>query len=152
MSQKQISTFLVSAIFLLLMSVSYTAQAQCRTFVRANCIPNLSPYIHDGSYQAVVIRAGEEAEVYKTIFEGQRYRLFVCVDEQLPGVEFVVTDIRRNVLFDNRRNGNVKVWDFRPTASQQIKVTIRIPRVHGSDGATEVISGCVGMLFGLLDN
>lgn len=91
---------------------------------------------------------GEEAEVYKTIFAGQQYRLLICVDNQLPGVEFVVSDIRRNILFDNRRNDNVRFWDFRPEASQQIKVTIRIPRIPGS---SEIIHGCVGMLFGLLD-
>jgi hypothetical protein len=145
MRQKHIP-ILVIAVFFALMTVA--SNAQCRTFVRSSCLPHLQPYIHDGGYHAVIMSPGEEAEVYKTIFAGQQYRLYICVDNQLPGVEFVVTDIRRNVLFDNRKNDNVRFWDFRPEASQQIKVTIRIPRIQGS---TEIIHGCVGMLFGLLD-
>ena len=146
MRQKHIPILVIAAIFTLM---TVTANAQCRTFVRSSCLPHLQPYIHDGGYQAVIMSPGEEAEVYKTIFAGQQYRLYICVDNQLPGVEFVVTDIRRNVLFDNRKNDNVRFWDFKPEASQQIKVTIRIPRPQ--TGSTEAIFGCVGMFFGLLD-
>jgi len=121
--------------------------AQCRTFVKNSCLPHLQPYIHDGGYQAVIMRSGEEAEVYKMVFAGQQYRLYICVDNQLPGVEFVVSDVRRNILFDNRKSDNVKFWDFKPEASQQIKVTIRIPKLQSG----ETISGCFGILFGLLD-
>ena len=148
MRQKHIPILTIAAFFALMICSPPEANAQCKTFVRNSCLPHLQPYIHDGGYQAVIMSPGEEAEVYKTIFAGQQYRLYICLDNQLPGVEFVVTDIRRNVLFDNRKNDNVRFWDFRPEASQQIKVTIRIPRIAGS---TEVIHGCVGMLFGLLD-
>ena len=92
---------------------------------------------------------GEEAEVYKTVFAGQQYRLYVCIDNTLPNVEFIVSDIRRNILFDNRKNNNVKVWNFRFDSSQQIKVTIRIPK--SNQGGSAEAFGCVGVLFGLLD-
>jgi len=130
---------------------SQDAAAQCKAFVRNSCVPQLRPYIHDGSYQAVMMSQGDEADIYKTIFAGQQYRLFVCADNSFPNVEFVVTDIRRNVLFDSQKSGNVKIWDFKSDVSQQIKITIRIPKSQGSSGA-ELIYGCVGMLFGLLDN
>jgi len=95
---------------------------------------------------------GEEAEVYKTIFAGQKYRLYVCADNSLPDVEIVVSDIRRNILFDNRKSNGVKYWDFKPNASQQVKVTIRVPKSQKkADGDEELIFGCVGMLFGLLE-
>ncbi len=127
-------------------------QAQCKAFVKTGCLPQLAPYIHDGSYQAVIMSEGEEAEVYKTIFAGQQYRLYLCIDSSLPNVEFVVSDIHRNILFDNRKNGNVKQWDFKPDASQQIKVTIRIPKSKKQgDSEQELVFGCVGVLFGLLD-
>jgi hypothetical protein len=126
------------------------ASAQCKSFVKNSCLPQLAPYIHDGSYQAVIMSEGEEAEVYKTIFGGQHYRLLVCLDDVLPHVEFVVTDIRRTILFDNRKNNNVKFWDFKADASQQIKITIRIPKSPKKNGAQELKFGCVGVLFGLL--
>ena len=126
--------------------------AQCKSFVKIGCLPQLTPFIHDGNYQAVMMSEGEEAEVYKTIFAGQKYRLLVCIDNALPSVEFVVTDIRRTILFDSRKNGNVKFWDFKTDASQQIKVSIRIPKSQKQgNGDQELIFGCVGVLFGLLE-
>ena len=123
-------------------------QAQCKAFVKSNLV-QLESYIHDGSYQAVMMSEGEEAEVYKTIFAGQRYRLLVCIESILPNVQIVVSDNRRNILFDSRKNENVKKWDFRSDASQQIKVTIRIPKSQKT--GNEVVFGCAGVLFGLLE-
>ena len=139
----------ISALFILFLTIfsSVSAQAQCKAFVRT-CVPELHPYIHDGSYQAVIMGEGEEAEVYKTVFSGQQYRLYICVDKALPDVEFIVSDIRRNILFDNRKNDNTAMWNFRPTASQQIKITIRIPK---KSSGSEQAFGCVSVLFGLLD-
>jgi len=128
------------------------AQAQCKVFVKNSCLPQLAPYIHDGNYQAAILSAGEEAEIYKTIFAGQRYRLLICLEKPLPSVEFVVSDIRRNVLFDSRKNNNATFWDFKADASQQIKITIRVPKPQKqSSGDQELIFGCVGVLFGLLE-
>ena len=154
MRQKNISVFVIAAFsFLMLFSSTYDVHAQCKAFVKSSCVSQLQPYIHDGSYQAVMMSEGEEAEVYKTIFAGQQYRLLVCVDSSLPAVEFVVSDIRRNILFDNRKNNHVKQWEFKPDASQQIKVTIRIPKSQKQAGGdSEIAFGCVGMLFGLLEH
>lgn len=144
---------LPALIFLMLFTwvSSFDIQAQCKAFVKSNCLPNLSPYIHDGSYQAVIMNEGEEAEIYKTIFAGQQYRLYLCIADNLPTVEFVISDIHRNILFDNRKNGNTKQWDFKPDASQQIKVTIRIPKPKNQGDEQELNFGCVGILFGLMD-
>ena len=152
MQQKHIPAL---AIVLLLMAAAFSSQnanAQCKAFVKTGCLPQIAPYIHDGSYQAVMMSEGEEAEVYKTVFAGQQYRLFVCIDDVMPNVEFVVSDVRRTILFDNRKNGNVKIWDFKSEASQQIKITIRIPKSSKEGAANqEVIFGCVGVLFGFLE-
>ena len=151
MRQKHI--FLAIAAFLLALGFSSpNAQAQCKSFVKSSCLPQLAPYIHDGNYQAAILSEGEEAEVYKTIFAGQRYRLLICLEKALPSVEFVVSDIRRTILFDSRKNNNATFWDFKADASQQIKITIRVPKTkkQGS-GDQEFIFGCVGVLFGLLE-
>ena len=152
MRQKHIMALALTAFLLVMVISSQNVLAQCKTFVKGTCIPQLTPYVHDGNYQAVIMGEGEEAEVYKTIFAGQAYRLLVCVDELLPNVEFVVSDIRRNILFDNRKNGNVKIWDFKPDGSQQIKISIRIPKSQkqGADNK-EIIFGCVGVLFSMLE-
>jgi len=152
MRKKHILALALSAFSLAMVVSSQNALAQCKTFVKGNCLPQLTPYIHDGNYQAVIMGEGEEAEVYKTIFAGQSYRLIVCVDPMLPTVEFVVSDIRRNILFDNRKNGNVKIWDFKLDGSQQIKITIRIPKSQKQgSGEKELMFGCVGVLFSMLE-
>jgi len=143
MRQKYIPVLVIAA----LLFVSPNVQAQCKSFVKSNLV-QLESYIHDGSYQAVMMSEGEEAEVYKTIFAGQRYRLLVCIENILPNVEIIVSDIRRNILFDSRKNENAKIWDFKSDISQQIKVTIRIPK---SQKSGEVAFGCAGVLFGLLE-
>jgi len=139
----------ISALYILFLMFfsSYNTQAQCKTFVRS-CVPQLHPYIHDGSYQAVIMGEGEEAEVIRTVFAGQQYRLFICVDNALPNVEFIVSDNRRNILFDNRKNDNVNIWNFKPATTQLIKITIRIPKKGGN---AEQTFGCVSVLFGILD-
>jgi len=150
MQQKYI--YLIVSAFLLFIFIPFNVNAQCRSFVKSNCVPQLHPYIHDGSFQAVMMNEGEEAEVYKTIFAGQKYRLYICADKSFSNVEFVVSDFRRNILFDNRKNNNVIFWDFKSDASQQIKVTIRIPKPKKQSDGAEIIYGCVGILFGLLEN
>ena len=149
MQQKHISAFAIVSFLLVMAFSSPNVQAQCKAFVKSTCLSQLEPYIHDGSYQAVIMSEGEEAEVYKTVFAGQRYRLLVCIDNSLPNVEFVVSDIRRNILFDNRKDGN-NIWDFKSDVSQQIKVTIRIPKSQ-KQGNEKLVFGCAGVLFGLLE-
>jgi vacuolar-type H+-ATPase subunit F/Vma7 len=152
MQQKQITALAIVTFFLVTVFSLPNAHAQCKSFVKNGCLPQLAPYIHDGNYQAVIMSESEEAEVFKTVFAGQQYRLLVCTDDVLPDIEFVISDIRRNILFDNRKNGNVKIWDFKPEASQQIKITVRIPKSSKENAATkELIYGCVGVLFGLLE-
>ncbi|MDR1672072.1 MAG: hypothetical protein LBS09_01205 [Bacteroidales bacterium] len=139
----------IPSIFLLsvfLAAFSCEAAAQCKPFVKSSCIPVLSPYIHDGSYQAAIMGEGEEAEIYKTVFSGQLYRLYVCVAPTIPAVEFEVFDAYGKILlFDSRKNGNVRQWDFKSEASQQIKIKVKIPVGKGETP----VEGCVGVFFGL---
>ena len=152
MQQKYISALAIVALFAMMTFTSQNVRAQCKSFVKVGCLPQIAPYIHDGNYQAVMMSEGEEAEVYKTVFAGQQYRLFVCIDDVMPTLEFVVSDVRRNILFDNRKSGNVNIWDFKPEASQQIKITVRIPKSPKEGSAEkEIIFGCVGVLFGFLE-
>ena len=151
MRQKYKPVLAIVALLFVMAFSSLDAKAQCKTFVKSS-LPQLAPYIHDGSYQAVMMSEGEEAEVYKTIFAGQQYRLYVCSADVLPDIEIIVSDIHRNILFDNRKNTNLKIWDFKSDASQQIKVMVRIPKSNGKGNSeNEVAFGCIGVLFGLLD-
>lgn len=127
-------------------AVPLMVNAQCKGFAKKICKLELMPYIHDGNYHAAILTEGEEAELYKTFYSGQEYRIAVCGSEALPEVEFQVIDANRKVLYDNRDNHLSRVWDFKLEASQQLKIAVKVPVINES--GEDIISGCVAIMFG----
>jgi hypothetical protein len=129
-----------------LLTVNYTVQAQCKGFAKKICKQELTPYIHDGNYHAAILTEGEEAELYKTFYSGQNYRIAVCGAEPLTKIEFQVIDAYKNLLYDNRDHNNVMSWDFKLDASQQLKIVIKVPVTNKQ--AEYPFSSCVAIMFG----
>jgi hypothetical protein len=138
-------TLAVLAATLLLM-VPLSGIAQCKGFAKKVCKLELAPYIHDGNFHAAVLSEGEEAELYKTFYSDQQYRIAICGTETLPNIEFKVIDANKNVLYDNKKNNFARSWDFKLESSQQLKIYIKIPVT--STSADELINGCVSIMFG----
>jgi hypothetical protein len=138
----------VFIIAILVSSLTFSAGAQCKGFAKKVCKLSLVPYIHDGNYHAAILTEGEEAELYKTCYAGQQYRIVICGSESIPQIEFKVIDANRNVLFDNTKNNNVSVWDFTLESSQQLKIVVKVPASTKKKADSEIISGCVAIMFG----
>jgi len=131
---------------LLLVVTTFNVDAQCKAFAKKVCIPELGGYTHDGNYHAAILVEGEEAELYKTFYSDMEYRVAVCGDEKLPGVEFKVMDANKNVLYSNKDNNYAKTWDFKLQSSQQLKLIVK---VNSTTSTTETpASGCVAIMFG----
>ncbi len=130
-------------------ALSVNSFAQCKTFAKNVCKPILDPFIHDGNYNAAILTEGEEAELYKTFYSGQVYRISICGSEALPKIQFKVIDSDNNVLYDNKSNGYSQTWDFKTEASQQLKVYIKVPA--SGKNHEEINSGCVAIMFGFKD-
>jgi len=130
--------------------IPIASQAQCKSFAKKICKLELAPYIHDGNYNAAILTEGEDAELYKTFYAGQNYRIYICSSESLPGIEFQVLDVKRNVLYDNRNNNGSKIWDFNLESSQQLIVSLRVK--NSEEENEELISGCVAIMFGIKEN
>jgi hypothetical protein len=124
------------------------ADGQCKGFARRICKLDLENFVHDGNYHAAILTEGEEAELYKTFYADQDYRVAICGSDLLPGVEFSIMDNQRNVLYNNRDNDLKNIWDFRLESSQQLMISVRVP--NGNPGK-EPSSGCVAILFGFSD-
>ncbi|MBN2274560.1 MAG: hypothetical protein JXR41_03940 [Bacteroidales bacterium] len=138
----------IPALFILaaLFAVNSTVHAQCKSFAKKICKQELIPYIHDGNYHAAILTEGEEAELYKTFYSGQNYRIAVCGAEPLTKIEFQVVDAYKNVLYDNREHDHKLFWDFKLESSQQLKIVIKVPT---SDKQAEYpFSSCVAIMFG----
>lgn len=115
-------------LFVLIAAFSTTnSYSQCKGFAKKICKFELMPYIHDGNYHAAILTEGEEAELYKTFYSGQDYRIAICGTDALPEINFQIIDSYKNVLYDNAKNNNSRIWDFKLEASQQLKIAIKVP-------------------------
>jgi hypothetical protein len=144
---KKYLPYIVSLTFVLLLAIP--AQAQCKGFAKKLCKLELTGYIHDGNYHAAILTEGEEAELYKTFFAGQKYRLAICGSETLPAIEYQVVDAYKNVLYDNSQHNMAGTWDFTLESSQQLKILIRVPVPETKSEFPN--SGCVSIMFGFQD-
>jgi hypothetical protein len=127
---------------------SIDANAQCKNFAKRVCRLELSPFIHDGNYNAAVLTEGEDAELFKTFYAGQEYRIAVCGSESLPNVEFMVMDVEKRVLFTNASKDFIPYWDFKVEATQQLIILVKVHDNPNSNPET-LASGCVAIMFGL---
>lgn len=139
----------VYLLFLIVLIAGFSATdsySQCKGFAKKICKLELMPYIHDGNYHAAILTEGEEAELYKTFYSEQDYRISICGTDALPEIEFQVIDAYKNVLYDNTKNDMSRIWDFKLDASQQLKIAIKVP--VSSEQAEYPASGCVAIMFG----
>lgn len=142
--------YVLIVVFLIAAVPTVSSAQGCKNFAKKVCKLELLPYIHDGIYNATTLAEGETAELFKTFYSGQEYRIAICGDEQLPKIEFQVLDGDRNVLYDNKKNNNAKYWDFKLESSQQLIITLQVPT---SDNLSDQLtSGCVAVLVGFLNN
>lgn len=144
--KSRIHILLVFSFMLLLPALGH---GQCKNFAKKVCRLELSPYIHDGNYNAAILTEGEEAELFKTFYAGQEYRMAVCGSESLPKVEFTVMTVDRKVIYSNASNGYASNWTFNVEATQQLIVVVKVPSAASSSDDDELCSGCVSIMFGL---
>lgn len=121
--------------------------SQCKSFAKKVCKLELNPYIHDGNFNAAILTEGEDAELYKTFYAGQNYRIYICASEALPEIEFQVLDVNRNVLYDNRKHDYSRMWNFKLESSQQLIISLRVK--NSEEETEELVSGCVAIMFGI---
>jgi len=138
---------IIPVVALLMLGTSLIANAQCKAFAKRVCLPELGTYTHDGNYHAAILVEGEEAELYKTFYSDMEYRVAICGEEKLPGVEFRILDANKNVLYSNNKDGSLaKTWDFKLQSSQQLKLVVKVTSLN-KPGETPA-SGCVAIMFG----
>jgi hypothetical protein len=137
---------IIPILTLLLITVSFNANGQCKAFAKKICIPELGAYTHDGNYHAAILVEGEEAELYKTFYSDMEYRVAVTGEDKIPEVEFKVLDANKNVLYSNKDANFAKTWDFKLQSSQQLKLVVKVNSFN-KPGDTPA-SGCVAIMFG----
>ena len=138
--------YIAFAIALLVPSFS---QAQCKSFTKKKCIPQLGEYVFNGQLNTAVLTRGEEAELMLSFYSGQKYRMYVCFEEQLGEVEYEIMDIDRNVIYSSKGKES-ELFDFKVPSTQQLILHIMVPR-EGTKHALE-FQGCVSILVGFIED
>ncbi len=109
--------------------------------------PTLGNYLHDGNYNATILAEGEKAELFKTFFSGQKYRMAISKVKQLPDIHLRLLDNDGNVLFDNADHDYLLVWDFEVESTRMLVVELNV--FEKDTKSDDLVSGCVAVLFGI---
>ncbi len=138
---------LYSLLFVSLLAAMPTeTQAQCKSFTKKTCIPNLDPYIYNGQLNSAQLSEGDVAELLLTFYGGQEYRISVCSHELLGNVQFQIFDTEKNLLYDNADNDFESLWDFKSNSTQQLIVRVTVPQEENRSGIVQ--TACVSILVG----
>ncbi|MFN2378795.1 MAG: hypothetical protein ABR519_01130 [Bacteroidales bacterium] len=133
-------------ILLMLLAGSTNAFSQCKGFAKNICKDELGNFTHDGNYHAAILTEGEEAELYKTFYSDQEYRVAICGSDNLPPIEFKIMDASKNVIYSNADSGYERIWDFKLESSQQLKLVLKVNTFEQVSDTPS--SGCVAIMFG----
>ena len=132
----------VAGVFLL---VTGTAQAQCRSFAKNKCVPELAPYKFNESFNAAQLAPGEEAEVALTFFSGQEYRVMVCAHPILGEVNWKLMDANGKIAFESLADEPKHHFDLKAASTMQMKLVVWVP----SKAKSEMVHvGCVAIMVG----
>ena len=134
--------------FILFSTFAITGHAQCLTFAKKVGKPKLENFIHDGNYNATILGIGETAELYKTFFKGQKYRIAISKIETLPSIHFRLVDQENNILFDNKDYNYTDIWDFSVETTQMLIIKLKVIEDYSNTESND-IKGCVSVLFGI---
>jgi len=125
------------------------ARAQCKRYTKKDCLPSLSPYMHNGQLTSAVLYPGDSADVAMTFNAGKEYRIVVCNQEQIGTVQFKVLDKSRKILYKSNPEEHNPVWDFKVENTQQFIIQLTVPPMKESNQKTNLVpNGCVALLIG----
>ncbi|GAF02331.1 hypothetical protein JCM21142_3965 [Saccharicrinis fermentans DSM 9555 = JCM 21142] len=139
--------FLLGLLVFALYLTPNLCMAQCASFAKNVGKVKLGEFIHDGNYNATVLGTGETAELYKTFFAGQKYRVAISKIESLPNIHFRLVDKDNHILFDNKEHDFTDVWDFTVETTQMLILKLKVLDDFSNNENTT--KGCVAVLFGI---
>ena len=122
---------------------SFFGFAQCKSFTKKICLPELSPYIHNGQLNTISLFPGESASLNIPFYAGQEYRAIMCGDRYMEDGYFEVKTSTDELLYSSKTGG--KVWDFSVNSTQELIIDIYAPVL---DDEEVVQSECASFLVG----
>ncbi len=135
---------IVAALLIFLSSSS--ADAQCIDLVKTKGFTYLdtSKYIPEARFNALPLREGDDVDIYKSFFKGRNYRIVVVGAENMPKLNFKVTNFQRQVLYDSNITKE-ESWDFVSDKNQNLIISVEVPKAE-KDKKPQ--SGCIAVVIG----
>ncbi|MCT4601872.1 MAG: hypothetical protein N4A59_03055 [Marinifilum sp.] len=138
---------LLFTVVLFFFASTNVAHSQCKNFAKKECKPLLENFVHDGNYNGIVLNVGEDVELHKAFFSGQKYRMVVCREDFLPPINFKVLNSDFEILYDNKTDGYSHKYDFELDESETLIISLKF--ITENEEYDKSMNGCVVMLFGL---
>lgn len=122
------------------------SNAQCIDLVKHKGFTYLdtSKYIPEARFNALPLREGDDVDIYKSFFKGRNYRIVVVGAENMPKLNFKVTNFQRQTLYDSNIT-KMESWDFISDKNQNLIISVEVPKAE-KDKKPE--SGCVAVVVG----
>ncbi len=145
--KKFLSLVLITGMFVSFATIQSTAQ--CKSFTKKKCLPQLDPYVYNGQLNSAVLAQGDVADLNLTFYPDQAYRIFVCSDPILENVHFKLFDKDGTLIYDNESTDYLPFWDFK--TDQALELTLRVIVPPKTEDDYTVKEGCVSILIGFKD-
>jgi len=123
------------------------SKAQCIDLVKDKGFTYLdtSKYMPEARFNALPLREGDDVDIYKSFFKGRNYRIVVVGAENMPKLNFRVTNFQRQVLYDSNIT-KMESWDFLSEMNQNLIISVQVPKQ--TDKKKKPESGCVAVVIG----
>lgn len=137
---------LINLLFILIILYPFRSKSQCKTTITEKTVTLLdkTKYNKATRTNTAFISEGESLKIFKTFYRGLHYRLVICADEQLPGVDLKIAT-NEEFIYETRKKGkNIHVWDFQMEHTQRLIIFMSVPKTNKTPE-----KGCIGILFGI---
>jgi len=121
-------------------------EAQCKSFVKKKCIPQLENYVPSDKYNSLRMVEGEEAEIALIFVANHDYRVVICSQEIIGDVAFEVLTDTGQLIYSSTENEGKNYFDFSTTSTEKLQVIIRVSESESATGMMH--EGCVTVMIG----
>ncbi len=142
----------------------YSANAQCKEYIKAIAPTKLSPYILDGNFFAPVLYEGDKVELNRTFLANQKYKIAI-IGMDFFAKKIIIEDEDGFIIFKNypsKRNEKIRYYtdingnkvpcfgsnsfEFELDRTQNLNIKVKLERK--AKRRKNRLKGCMGIVIG----
>ena len=129
-----------------LIAFTSSADAQCLDFAKTQGFAALdtSAYVPEGRLNAIPLSEGDSFDVYKSFFRGRKYKIVVVGADNMPALNYKVSNFQRETLFDSSSTAD-GAWVFTSETNQNLIISVEVPKAEKGKSPK---TGCIAVIVG----